>query len=165
MFATLPATSLLADEQQHYCYRDSQSRPLRENSANTDQLIGAFLDAPPGWIERLMQLRDRVVKPLGLKTAPPHQPPRAPFFVGQQIGVFRVFNLASSEVILGEDDRHLNFRVSLLVDRNKLCVSTLVRPHNALGTAYLCCVLPFHHLIVTAMIGRMAKHLDRDARA
>lgn len=165
MFADLPATSALANEQQRYPYRDCQCRPLRrQGGIAPEQLLAAFLAAPPRWAEALMQARDRLVGRCGLKTGGPRgAPPQPPFRVGQQLGVFRIFHLAPDEIILGEDDRHLDFRLSLRVDRSKLRITTLVRPHNAFGVLYLACVLPFHHLIAARMASRMARAIDRQA--
>lgn len=162
MPAELPAASALAVEQAKYPYRDSACRPLRRQAVGSDELITAFLATAPGWFDVLMQVRDRLVGLCGLKTADPHQDmPQAPFRVGQQLGVFRILHLTPGEAVLGEDDRHLDFRVSLLCAAGQLRVSTLVRPHNVFGWLYLVIVLPFHHLISTVMIGRMARHLDQ----
>jgi len=163
MPAELPAASALAAEQAKYPYRDKACRPLLRQAVSSDELITAFHSVAPAWFDVLMRARDRMVGLCGLKTADPRQDiPQAPFRIGQQLGVFRILHLAPGEAILGEDDRHLDFRVSLLCAAGQLRVSTLVRPHNVFGWLYLAVVLPFHHLISAVMIGRMARHLDRD---
>lgn len=162
MPAQLPAISALAGEQQNYPYRDTASRFLQRQVVGSDELIAAFHSVAPGWVDALMQARDRLVGLCGLKTGGPRQAlPLPPFRVGQRLGVFRILHLAPGEVILGEDDRHLDFRVSLLSDAGQLRVCTLVRPHNVFGWLYLLVVLPFHHLISAVMIGRMARQLNR----
>lgn len=161
MFADLPPTSALAPEQGRYPYRDSQVRRLRRTTADADDLIAAFLSAPPSWADTLMRLRDAAVGRFGLKTAGPRgEPPAPPYRPGQALGIFRIFHLAPGEVVLGEDDRHLDFRISLLASDNQLRVCTLVRPHNFFGLLYLGAVLPFHHAIAAVMAGRMARTLD-----
>jgi hypothetical protein len=157
----LPAASALAGEQKNYPYRDSACCLLRRQAVSSDELIAAFLATAPGWFDVLMRARDRIVGLFGLKTAGLRQAvPQAPFQVGQQLGIFRILHLTPGEAVLGEDDRHLDFRVSLLC-AGQLRVSTLVRPHNVFGWFYLAIVLPFHHLISAVMIGRMVRHLDR----
>lgn len=164
MPAELPATSALAAEQEKYPYRDSNCHPVLHQTVSSDELLAAFLAAPPGWVDSLMLARDRIVGIFGLKTAGPRQVmPQAPFRVGQQLGVFRILHLAPGEAVLGEDDRHLDFRVSLLVDAGQLRVSTLVRPHNVFGWLYLAIVLPFHHLISSVMAGRMVRIINDGA--
>lgn len=164
MPAQLPTTSALAEEQAKYPYRDSNCRPLQGQAVNADELIAAFLAAAPGWFDVLMRARDQIVGRCGLKTAGPRQAaPQAPFRVGQQLGIFRILHLAPGEAILGEDDRHLDFRISLMIDSGQLRVSTLVCPHNAFGWLYLAVVLPFHHLISAVMAGRMARLINDGA--
>ena len=164
MLAKLPASSALAAEQEKYPYRDSNCRPVLHQAVRSDKLIAAFLAAPPGWIDTLMLARDRIVSRYGLKTAVQRQGvPQPPFRVGQQLGIFRILQLAPSEVILGEDDRHLDFRVSLHVDAGQLRVTTLVCPHNVFGWLYLAIVLPFHRLISRVMTRRMVKIINDGA--
>ena len=62
-----------------------------------------------------------------------------------------------SEVVLGQDDKHLDVQVSLSKHRRgdapaTLAVSTVVHIHNALGQAYMAVVTPFHRRIVRAML-------------
>lgn len=166
MFADLPAASVLANEQQRYPYRDSHCRPLRQCEIGNEQLIAAFLAAAPGWADTLMRTRDHLVGRFGLKTGGQRgEMPKPPFRVGQQLGVFRILHLAPAEVILGEDDRHLDFRLSLRVESSQLRITTLVRPHNIFGVLYLVCVLPFHHAIAAVMATRMARTLKDRAPA
>lgn len=164
MPAELPATSALAAEQKNYPYRDSACHSLLRRTVSSDELIAAFHSAAPAWGDGLMRVRDRVVGLCGLKTCGPRQGVlQAPFRVGQQLGVFRILHLAPGEAILGENDRHLDFRVSLLADGGQLRVSTLVRPHNVFGWLYLAIVLPFHHLISAVMTRRMAGTINNGA--
>ncbi len=67
-------------------------------------------------------------------------------------------------VVLGFDDRHLDFRIviDVMADRpsgQTLSVMTLVHRNNLLGRLYLAAVMPFHKMIVRTMlsgIGRRA---------
>ena len=103
----------------------------------------------PAWATALLALRDRIVRPLGLKTAQAlsDQP---------RIGIFPVISQAPHRVVVGFDDHHLDFRVFIDVapveDGQRVTATTVVRTHNRLGRAYLATVLPFHRLIVRAML-------------
>ena len=59
-------------------------------------------------------------------------------------------------ILLGEDDRHLDFRLSVLRQRGGtadwVVVSTVVRFNNWLGRAYFLPVRPLHQLIVPAIL-------------
>ena len=87
---------------------------------------------------------------------------------GEQLGLFKVFAKTENEVILGEDDKHLNFRVSLLLNqqtnetkKKNLIVSTTVEFNNWFGRLYFLPVRPFHKLIVPSMLKGMIKELEK----
>jgi Protein of unknown function (DUF2867) len=67
------------------------------------------------------------------------------------------------ELILGEDDRHLDFRLSLLLrarpdgSGDELVATTVVRCHNALGRMYLALIAQFHRLVVITNLSRASK--------
>ncbi|MFB0824596.1 DUF2867 domain-containing protein [Chromobacterium violaceum] len=157
-FSAIP---LLADAARRYAWQDCCSIALPPDAPAADAagLLRAFSVAMPLWARALMRLRDRLVSPLGLKTAQPAAASAEPFHVGQQLGVFRVLHLGEHVAVLGEDDRHLDFRVVLQWRPGRLEVSTLVRTHNLLGRMYLAGVTPFHHAIVAASMRRMAAAL------
>jgi Protein of unknown function (DUF2867) len=102
----------------------------------------------PGWADWLLRLRNIVVIPFGLTAAIPK---------GETIGNFPVDQRTDTEVILGFDDSHLNFRISILTDGNHAYVSTWVHRNNALGRAYLAVIMPFHVLIMRNAITQVAK--------
>ncbi|WP_448203244.1 DUF2867 domain-containing protein [Azospirillum sp. sgz302134] len=161
---TIPATSLLVHEAPHYGYRDSYVVDLGPGAITLDEVIPAFFRASPWWVHRLLALRNALVKLVGLKTGPMGGPDLAPpFRVGQSIGVFRILALTEDEAVFGEDDRHLDFRTSLLLQRGEggtsLAISTVVKINNGLGTGYFAVVKPFHRLIVTVMARNTARLL------
>ncbi|WP_348626172.1 MULTISPECIES: DUF2867 domain-containing protein [unclassified Mesorhizobium] len=62
--------------------------------------------------------------------------------------------------MLGLDDRHLDFRLLVEVrDLGMTCqevaATTIVKTHNWLGRAYLAIVMPFHRIIVPAMLAQV----------
>ena len=106
----------------------------------------------PSWMASLLMLRDALVKPFGLASTKD-----AALLKGEHIGFFPVLQTTPSRVVLGLDDRHLNFR--LVVDAKPLpenlthvILSTVITRHNWLGRIYLAVVLPFHNLIVPAFL-------------
>lgn len=98
----------------------------------------------PRWAGALLRLRNALVRPFGLKTGEPGQP------------IFPTCHETEDEIILGTDDRHLNFRICLYRQDGRLYMSTWVRPHNLWGRAYLTLVMPFHILISRGAVARMA---------
>ena len=98
----------------------------------------------PRWAGALLRLRNALVRPFGLKTGEPGQP------------IFPTCHETEDEIILGTDDRHLDFRIGLIRQDGRLFMSTWVHPHNRWGRAYLALVMPFHILISRGAVARMA---------
>lgn len=106
----------------------------------------------PTWARRLLRLRNLVVTPLGLK---PDGRRDATSDAGM-IDIFPILAETEDRIVLGLDDRHLDFRI--VVERwhetvgDRLRVTTLVRRHNAFGRIYLTAITPFHKTIVRAVL-------------
>jgi len=131
-----------------------------EMSQDIAKLAWALFNRPPFWIQFLLRLRDQLVAPLGVKTTTEIR--KAGASDGRdRIGFFPVLERTPSEIILGEDDRHLDFRASVLLqadDRTgsrRLFVTTAVRCHNLLGRTYLRVIKPFHGLVVRSNLRRL----------
>jgi Protein of unknown function (DUF2867) len=129
-------------------------------------LHGRRLDAPeaarlalarmPYWVSGLMRLRNLLVRPLGLKPAPD-----STLGPDAAIGFFPVVSRSPDRVVLGLDDRHLDFRIVIDVTPadaalGAVTATTFVKSHGALGSAYLKAVLPFHRIIVPTLLSRIA---------
>jgi hypothetical protein len=112
----------------------------------------------PRWIAGLTALRDMIVAPFGLRTAGGEREATAN---PDRIGPFPIVSQTAERVVLGFDDRHLDFRISVDVapaatGLRRVTVTTLVRRHNRLGRVYLAFVAPFHRVIAPAMLAQAA---------
>ena len=108
----------------------------------------------PKWVGALMKLRNILVKKFGLKTEKPEDF-HSSFKVGGYIGFFQIFSIEQNEIMLGADDKHLNFRVSIYdsgENQFNIKVTTLVQYNNRFGKIYMAIVKPFHHFIVKRMV-------------
>lgn len=103
----------------------------------------------PAWVSKLLVLRGVLTAPFGLDNAGPD--------AADKIGPFPVEHSDAQEVIAGFNDRHLNFRVSVIAKDGKVSLATWVHPHNFGGKAYLAAIMPFHILISRDALGRVAK--------
>ena len=105
----------------------------------------------PRWAETLVSLRNFLVAPLGLKTS--GASPDAP---RDMIGIFPVVSETPDRLIAGFNDSHLNFRVVVDVttpgEIRQVTLTTLVKTHNWMGRTYLAIIMPFHRLIVPALL-------------
>lgn len=117
-----------------------------------------ILDRPAWWVRRLLAARDMTVARFGLKTTGDLQRDAR---ASGSIGFFPVLSRSENELVLGVDDRHLNFRVSIMLLREEesdfqVVLTTVVHCHNNLGRAYLSLIRPFHVLVVRSNLNRAA---------
>lgn len=165
-----PTNSLLS--QTKYNYFDSYLSEFSDPKRKFDILLVAksFMSASPKWLKTLFALRNKIAGVFGLKTAPNLEDRSAVIkkFNGQpgeKLGFFKVYQYSENEIILGEDDTHLDFRVSLLLepqqsDSQTLQITTTVIFHNFWGKLYFLPVKPFHRLIVPVMIKGIIKEIE-----
>ncbi|MDR0593877.1 MAG: DUF2867 domain-containing protein [Bifidobacteriaceae bacterium] len=104
----------------------------------------------------LMQLRNALVRPMALFGRAP-----AAADLSQGMRPFSTLAASDREVVLGQDDSHLDFRVDLQVHPRFVSVATVVEIHNPLGRLYWSVVRWFHPLIVRAMLRRAPTVVDR----
>ena len=93
----------------------------------------------------VLGLRDLLVRPFGLEPA-----------LGPRDEVFPVLHRDADRVVLGLDDRHLDFRILVDVQPGQVRCTTGIR-RRPLGRAYFAVVGPFHRRIVPAMLERAAR--------
>jgi hypothetical protein len=118
----------------------------------------AMIEHPPRWVDGLLALRHRLVAPFGLKTS-------ARDAAGglDTIGLFPIRSATARRVVLGFDDKHLDFR--LVVDvfaedgGSAVTATTVVRLHNVFGRLYLTAIMPFHKAIARTMLKGMARKI------
>lgn len=111
----------------------------------------------PWRVRALMRTRDAAVALVGTKTS--RQIAAAAGERGRVIGFLPVLSQSASELVMGEDDRHLDFRAATLVrggegGGRELVVVSVVHCHNALGRVYLLAIGPFHRAIVRGTLER-----------
>ena len=70
------------------------------------------------------------------------------YVVGEKIGVWPIFSLNEDEVVAGRNNKHMDFRLSVLKvadgDGPSVVVSTICTVHNLFGKIYLFFIVPFH---------------------
>lgn len=82
-------------------------------SSDPDVLWRFLISQQPSWIGWLTSVRDAIVACFGLKTAK-HLATLSGEANADRIGIFRVYGRSEAEIVLGEDDKHLDFRLSVL---------------------------------------------------
>lgn len=131
-------------------------------SGDIAALARAVLGEQAGWVRALMRVRDGVMGLFGVKTSKAIGRAAEARREGH-IGFFPVRGRSERELIVGEDDRHLDFRASVLLRAGadgvgrELVATTVVHCHNRLGRVYLRVIGPFHRVIVRGNLDRAAR--------
>jgi hypothetical protein len=117
-----------------------------------------IFSSSPSWVKMLLDLRNAIVSPLGLKTSAGNEAK-----AGGMVGMFPVLSETPGQLIAGFDDHHLDFRVVVDVTSldgsqdQEVTATTLVLTHNLLGRAYLTAIMPFHRLITRSLLGHVCE--------
>ncbi len=158
-----PAQSRVAHIYQPVHLADAFAIDLPACASGDPELLARFIFAhQPAWVGQLTSVRDAIVACVGLKTAR-HLATLARDAKADRVGIFKIYSTSATEIVLGEDDRHLDFRVSVLCApavagaSRKLTISTVVHCHNLLGRTYLAVIAPFHRKVVQASLGHAAR--------
>jgi hypothetical protein len=160
----IPAQSAVARVYESTNLADAFAMQLPVGTSSDPEVLWRFIILQqPSWIGWLTSVRDALVACWGLKTAK-HLAALSGEANAERIGIFKVYSKSETEIVLGEDDKHLDFRLSVLrtPDRSappggQLTVATVVRCHNHLGRVYLWVIAPFHRQVVKASLRRAAQ--------
>jgi hypothetical protein len=133
-------------------------------SNDPEVLARVAFERQAAWIRALTWVRDRVMATVGVKSS---------LLIGAAaaarglpvIGYFPVLSKSARELVVGGDDRHLDFRVGILVRTDarggrELVVVTVVHCHNRLGRTYLAAIAPFHRTILRTNLERTVRVLN-----
>lgn len=127
--------------------------PIDQRTARS--IASTTLGSSPKWLQMLLSIRNAVVKPFGLK--PGKETDAQPT---NSIGFFPVVEENKDRIIVGLDDRHLDFRIIVELSTSetttKVLMTTVIRRHNLFGKIYLAVVSPFHKLIVPRVLSQAA---------
>ena len=140
----LPQSSLLQPRIQADDFIDCYSCESKLTARQAAEVLVRF----PIWFYPLFILRQLLVLPFGLK---------GPDRSGNRLGMFPLEHETPDELILGFDDTHLNFRISVLGDGGQIHATTWVRFNSRFGRIYLWLIKPFHVLIMKNALARVAR--------
>jgi hypothetical protein len=137
---------------QHAYFRDSYRVPLNRRELGIVDIFFAIFAHHPMWMKRLLIARNKVASLAGLDTPSAseilHVEIKDRYAVGEKIGVWQIFWLSEDEVVAGRNNKHMDFRLSVLKvpegDRTSVVVSTICSVHNISGKLYLFFIIPFH---------------------
>jgi hypothetical protein len=149
----VPSCSMLSRELIERAYfRDSYRVPLSRHELGIVDIFFAIFAHHSLWMKLLLIVRNKVASLAGLDAPNAseilHVEIKDRYVVGEKIGVWPIFWLGEDEIIAGRNNKHMDFRLSVLKipdgDRTSVVVSTICTVHNLPGKLYLSFVVPFH---------------------
>jgi Protein of unknown function (DUF2867) len=143
-------------------FHDAYRAPLSHARASPVDVFLAVFGHHPRWMKVTLVLRNWLASCLGLEvstTAEIMRPKiKARYKVGEKIGPWPIFHLSETELVAGRDNKHLDFRLSVLKEASggsfSAVVSTVCTTHNAFGKVYLHLIIPFHKWGVQRLMSR-----------
>jgi Protein of unknown function (DUF2867) len=132
-------------------------------SDDLEVLARVLFERQAWWIRALTWVRDAVMATVGVKSS--RAIGAAAAARESVIGYFPLLSKSAGELVVGEDDRHLDFRVANLLRTGaaggrELVVVTVVHCHNRLGRMYLAVIAPFHRTILRANLERAVREME-----
>lgn len=165
----IPENSLIRRSFNPTDYEDNFAIQLH-GPVDLDRLPVLFFKSFPSWFRGLMLLREVLARPFGLKTA--HgmdiikQMREFKGKVGESIAVFQVMGKNETELMMGEDDKHLNFRLSFFTIPNErgteVQMATTVKYTSWMGDAYFFLVRPIHRIAMPILLRRMQERINQN---
>ena len=160
----IPEGSIISKDFGNYHYCDSYSIETQTNDS-LDK-IATDLFKTPKWADALMGIRNTVARLVGLKAGGYKRDNYISDYypVGSRAVYFTVIDRNDDEIVMAEKDKHLDFRVSVLVNREvdkaTISLTTLVKYNNGLGRLYFFPVKPFHRIIVVSLLKRLSRSVS-----
>jgi hypothetical protein len=147
----VPDTPLLAAALPRVDWADAHAVEIRPGMPQDPQIwADAVFRDPPRWVLAALGLRELLVGLVGIDRSGP--------------AAFDTVARTDDEVLLGTDESHLDFRVSVRREPDRVVLTTVVRLHNRRGRAYFALVRPVHPTIVRAMLDRAAWRLSGSSK-
>ena len=143
-------------------FRDSYRTPLVRKQASVVEVFFGVFGHHPLWMKSILIVRNRIASLCGLDTSTTAEimnpQVKGSYSVGEKIGPWPIFSLTQGELVAGRDNKHLDFRLSVLKEGHgeamSAVISTVCITHNAFGRLYLFCIIPFHKWGVKRLITR-----------
>jgi len=162
----VPASSALDRELVGQCdFRDSYRVPLSHPERSMAEIFFAVFGHTPLWMKTMLIVRNAAARLAGLEVptvAEIMRPDvRNTYRVGDKIGPWPVFFVGENEIIAGRDNKHMDFRLSVLKVRSgdaaDVVVTTVCSVHNLFGRVYLFLIVPFHRAGVRGLLARAVR--------
>ena len=134
--------------------------PLVRPELTIVEIFFALFGHTPRWMKALLITRNAIARCFGLEAptvAEIIRPAvRTSYGVGDKIGPWPIFFIGNNEIVAGRNNKHLDFRLSVLRvrdgDAESVAVSTICSVHNRAGKIFLFFIVPLHRSGVQALL-------------
>jgi hypothetical protein len=149
----VPSSSLLSGHMIESAYFwDTYRAPLSRTELGIVEIFLGIFAHHPRWMKLLLIVRNKIATLAGLDAPTAseilHFEIKDRYAVGEKIGVWPIFSLNEGEIVAGRNNKHMDFRLSVLKVRDgngvSVVVSTVCTVHNLSGKIYLFFIVPFH---------------------
>ncbi len=157
----IPSSSALSrDLIRNARFHDSYRAPLVRTELPIVDVFFALFGHAPLWMKLLLIVRNAAARLFGLEVPTIEEITRPlirdAYRVGEKIGPWPIFFIADNEIVAGRDNKHMDFRLSVLKtidgETASVFVSTVCTVNNVFGQVYLFFIVPFHRRGVQALM-------------
>ena len=133
-------------------FHDSYRVRLSRNDLSIIDIFFGIFAHLPFWSKIVLIVCNKAASLLGLEAPSAadilHMVVRDRYAVGEKIGVWPIFFLNEDELVAGRDNKHMDFRLSVLKmpdgDATSVVITTICTVRNVFGRCYLSAIIPFH---------------------
>ncbi|HMH59888.1 MAG TPA: DUF2867 domain-containing protein [Bradyrhizobium sp.] len=150
-------------------FHDSYRAPLTREGLGIVEVFFALFGHRPIWMKLILIVRNAAARVFGLEAPTVNEIMKptvlSEYRAGDKIGPWPIFFIADNEIVAGRNNKHLDFRVSVLKATDgaatSVVVSTICTVHNVFGKIYLFFIVPFHRKGVRSLMSNavVAKRL------
>jgi len=157
----LPPGSALSREMIGNAYfHDFYRAPLTREGLGIVEVFFALFGHTPTWMKLILIVRNAAARVFGLEAPTVNEIMKptvlSEYRVCDKIGPWPIFFIAENEIVAGRNNKHLDFRVSVLKATDgvatSVVVSTICTVHNVFGKIYLFFIVPFHRKGVRSLM-------------
>lgn len=157
----IPDSSIILNGFGKVDYRDTYKITISTNKYSVDKITSDLFKTPK-WVHYLLKIRDLIVKPFGIKTSDEIEVKvESHYPIGSKAVFFTVIDRNKNEIVMAEDDKHLNFRTSVMIEKDgkntNIYQTTIVQYNNFFGRFYFFFVKPFHRIIIKKELKKYLK--------
>jgi hypothetical protein len=146
------ATGLLLAHGEGFTAVDAWVAPIYPGETTDPVAWAQAIFALPPLVGALMRIRDVLVRPFGLTPGAPALGAtnrETPTHIGLPL-----IDQTTNEVVLGLDDKHLDFRAGIAITDGQIVLTTVVKINNRVGRLYWTVVRWFHPWIARSAVSR-----------